>query len=255
PETARRLRALLAEVVEHGTGTEAQIPGYTVAGKTGTAQKPVHGGRGYDLNRHVASFVGFLPADNPRLLMAVIIDSPHDVSWGGVVAGPVFKAMGQNLVAYLGITPAQPQWAVPEGTKSDLSAYVPADALSVPDIVGSQRGVVEEQLKRQGLTAVGLGQGTRVLAQRPEPGAQVKPGSPVMLYFDPEKESAAQAAVAVPNVAGQSLRNALQLLGVYGLRAQVKGSGVVCAQSPLPNAMLQLGSVCNLTCADPEVHP
>jgi cell division protein FtsI (penicillin-binding protein 3) len=258
PETARRLRALLGEVVEHGTGTEAQIPGYAVAGKTGTAQKPMHGGRGYDPNRNVASFVGFLPADNPRLLIAVVIDSPRDVSWGGVVSGPVFKAIGQNLVAYLGISPAQPQLAVADVGKNDSQAYVPADALSVPEIVGGERAEVQEQLKRQGLNAICYGQGPRVVAQRPEPGAQVKPGAPVLLYFDPLAETAAggpNVPVVVPNVAGFSLRNALQLLGVYGLKAQVKGSGVVCAQSPLPNATTLAGSVCNLTCADPEVHP
>jgi cell division protein FtsI (penicillin-binding protein 3) len=258
PDTARRLRALLLNVVAHGTGTEAQIPGYEVAGKTGTAQKSLRNGRGYDLNRHVASFVGFLPADNPRLLIAVVIDSPHDVSWGGVVSGPVFKALGQNLVAYLGISPAQPTVAVAAGRPGAPAAYVPADTLSVPDIVGGERRAVQEQLRRQGLGAVCYGRGGQVMSQRPAPGAQVKPGSPVVLYFDPESDPASGAApvsVVVPNVAGQSLRNALQLLGVYGLRAQVKGSGLVAAQSPAPNVPVALGSVCSLTCLDPEVHP
>jgi membrane peptidoglycan carboxypeptidase len=249
---------LLREVVEHGTGTEALIPGYVVAGKTGTAQKPLHKGHGYDPNRCVASFVGFLPADNPRLLIAVVIDSPHDVSWGGVVAGPVFKAIGQNLVAYLGIMPASPPGVAALEIKNNLTAYVPADALSVPDIVGAERQAVQEQLKRQGLTVVCYGPGTRVAAQRPEPGVQVKPGSPVLLYFGPESAAAAGSVpvpVVVPNLAGQSLRNALQLLGAYGLKAQVKGSGVVSSQSPPPNAAAFLGSVCSFTCVDPEVHP
>jgi beta-lactam-binding protein with PASTA domain len=108
------------------------------------------------------------------------------------------------------------------------------------------------------LGAVCYGRGAQVVAQRPAAGAQVKPGSPVVLYFDPESENTAGAApvsVVVPNVAGQSLRNALQLLGVYGLRAQVKGSGLVATQSPAPNVPAALGSVCSLTCLDPEVHP
>ena len=163
--------------------------------------------------------------------------------------------MGQNLVAYLGITPAQPQMAV-AALQHDTLAYVPADTLSVPDIVGSERAAVQEQLKRQGLTVICYGQGVRVQSQRPAPGAQVKLGFPVVLYFDPEIEtSAASAPVVVPNVAGQSLRNAMQILGVYGLKAQVKGTGVVCEQNPRPNSAAQLGSVCSLTCLDPEVLP
>ncbi len=253
PNTAKRLRALLSEVVERGTGMEAQMPDYTVAGKTGTAQKPMHGGRGYDPYKHVASFVGFLPADRPRILIAVIVDSPHDVQWGGVVAGPVFKAIGQNLVAYLGIPPNQGQVAVSE-VRSEKMAYVPEDMLSVPEVIGLEKVDVQEQLKKQGLLAVCYGEGTRVVSQRPSPGAQVKTGSPVLLYMDaaPTTEPL-EESVVVPNVAGQSLRNALQLLRAYGLQVQVTGSGVVRTQSPQPNTAAKLGAICNIVCQDPEV--
>jgi cell division protein FtsI/penicillin-binding protein 2 len=257
PNTAKRLRALLGEVVEHGTGTEAQMPDYAVAGKTGTAQKAIHGGRGYDPYKSVASFVGFLPADRPRLLIAVIVDSPHNVQWGGVVAGPVFKAIGQNLVAYLGIPPLNGNVAVAE-VKNEKMDYVPQDMLSVPEVIGLERLAVQDQLKRQGLAAICFGQGTQVTAQRPPAGAQVKPGSPVLLYLEQAAVTGAEGPGAdsvVPNVSGQSLRNALQLLHAYGMQAQVSGSGVVHSQTPLPNTAAKLGTVCSLICRDPEGHP
>src|SRR5262249_8449955 len=84
---AAELNAMLQNVVVGGTGTYAAVPGYKVAGKTGTAQKPdPHGG--YSTSRYVASFVGMVPASNPRLVILVTVDEPKGQIWGGVVAAP-----------------------------------------------------------------------------------------------------------------------------------------------------------------------
>src|SRR6185437_2862829 len=77
PETARLVSNLLAENVFEGTQLAGKVPGYRVAGKTGTAQKTAEGGRGYIAGATIASFIGYLPADNPQLLCMVVIDSPH----------------------------------------------------------------------------------------------------------------------------------------------------------------------------------
>jgi cell division protein FtsI/penicillin-binding protein 2 len=107
PAVAAQLRSMLEGVLgPGGTAHEAAIPGYKLAGKTGTAQKPdpVHGG--YSDTKFVASFVGFAPADDPRLLVAVMVDEPQGEIYGGVVAAPAFQAITSFALPYLGIPPS-----------------------------------------------------------------------------------------------------------------------------------------------------
>lgn len=98
-ETARRLRDILVEAVETGTGKRARIPGVSVAGKTGTARKVVGGA--YAPGKYYASFIGFAPADNPRLAAVVVVDEPRPGYFGGTVSAPVFKEMIENSLKYL----------------------------------------------------------------------------------------------------------------------------------------------------------
>jgi cell division protein FtsI (penicillin-binding protein 3) len=107
PAVAAQLRSMLVGVLgPGGTASEASIPGYKLAGKTGTAQKPdpVHGG--YSDTKFVASFVGFAPADDPRLLVAVMVDEPQGEIYGGLVAAPAFQAITSFALPYLGIPPS-----------------------------------------------------------------------------------------------------------------------------------------------------
>jgi cell division protein FtsI (penicillin-binding protein 3) len=104
---AAEVMTMLRDVVAEGTGTYAAIPGYQVAGKTGTAQKPdPHGG--YSLDRYVASFVGMVPASRPRLVILVAVDEPHGAIWGGVVAAPAFAQIGRFDLQYLEVPPDAP---------------------------------------------------------------------------------------------------------------------------------------------------
>lgn len=98
PSTARTLSAMLAKVVEEGTGETARIPGLTVAGKTGTAQwfNPKTGR--YDASSHVSSFAGFVPAENPRLVGVVIVERPSGVGWGREVAAPCFRRVVEGIL-------------------------------------------------------------------------------------------------------------------------------------------------------------
>jgi cell division protein FtsI (penicillin-binding protein 3) len=102
--TASQLTRMLRGVVEEGSGTTAQIDGYRVAGKTGTAAKPDPSG-GYSTSRYVASFVGFAPASNPEIVVLVTVDEPKGAIWGGTVAAPAFAEIGQFALEYLEIPP------------------------------------------------------------------------------------------------------------------------------------------------------
>src|SRR5262245_53683803 len=104
PDTARTMTTMLEGVVTNGTGTKAAIPGFRVAGKTGTAQKIDPRTGAYSSTQFVGSFVGYVPAESPRLAMIVVIDEPQSEAWGGVVAAPVFRRVGEQVLNYLGVS-------------------------------------------------------------------------------------------------------------------------------------------------------
>jgi cell division protein FtsI/penicillin-binding protein 2 len=117
--TADRMMSMFRDVVLEGTGTQAAIPGYTVAGKTGTAQKAEHGRY---VTKYVASFVGLVPAKSPRLAILVMVDEPHGDIYGGEVAAPAFRDIARFDLQYLEVPPDAPE------TKTSLTA-----AGAVPD--------------------------------------------------------------------------------------------------------------------------
>lgn len=102
PETAARVKKILTGAVERGTGKMAKMPRFTAAGKTGTAQKLEANGA-YSHRKFVASFIGFAPAEDPVVAIAVCVDEPHPAYFGGVVAAPVFKNVANDVLRYLRI--------------------------------------------------------------------------------------------------------------------------------------------------------
>jgi cell division protein FtsI (penicillin-binding protein 3) len=110
--TAAILTRMLAYVVEHGTGTAARVDGYQVAGKTGTARIPYARRAGYS-RRYVASFMGFLPASDPRVVVVAILDQPATV-YGGIASAPLFQQVARYAIQRL---------AIPPGTRVSLPPH------------------------------------------------------------------------------------------------------------------------------------
>lgn len=104
--TARVVTRMLAYAVRAGTGTNAQIAGYWLAGKTGTARKPLPNALGYSEDKHVASFIGFLPASDPQVVIAAMLDEPTTV-YGGVAAAPLFREVALHAIGRLRIAPGE----------------------------------------------------------------------------------------------------------------------------------------------------
>jgi len=121
-ETAIQVRSVLEGVVARGTGKKAAVPGFKAAGKTGTAQKLMPGG-GYSNDKFIASFVGFVPYDQPKVVITVSIDEPHPVYYGGEVAAPAFSRLASQIMAYWQISPP----AIPEGVVSASLPPSPKD--------------------------------------------------------------------------------------------------------------------------------
>lgn len=105
-ETTDTMKKVLQSVVETGSGRRAQIKGYNVAGKTGTAEKLSKEG-GYAKRSHIVSFCGFVPASDPQFTVLVILDNPTKYTFGGTAAAPVFKEIAERLLAMKGVRPDQ----------------------------------------------------------------------------------------------------------------------------------------------------
>jgi len=105
--TSERMRGIMRRVVEEGTGKAARIPGRSVAGKTGTAQKPTPEA-GFKSGKYIGSFAGFAPAEDPRIAVIVVVDEPRNGYYGAVVAAPAFKAICERALTYLRVPPDAP---------------------------------------------------------------------------------------------------------------------------------------------------
>jgi cell division protein FtsI (penicillin-binding protein 3) len=211
PQAARMVAEMLVAVTEgEGTGVEAAVDGYRVAGKTATAQKadPVTGR--YSIDRYIASFVGFVPADKPVVAIAVTIDEPMLDHAGGSVAAPLFRRVAQMSLKYRGLVPkgseradvtelakspdpanltyellrqaSGKQPAVQEGVP--LLAAVPAGKVRLPDMTGWPARRALQQVFELGLRPRIEGSGLLV-TQNPPPGSVVDPGQALVLVFEP----------------------------------------------------------------------
>jgi cell division protein FtsI (penicillin-binding protein 3) len=192
PETAATLTEIMEQVVERGTARAAQIEGYTIAGKTGTAAKLVNGH--YQKSDYNASFVGFIPSRKPALTILVVIDSPHGNGYtGGAVSAPVFKRIAEAALTYLGIGPnlnAPPPVLItrhdplqepapaaqPARAASMLAATLePARNGLMPDLRGLSGREALRLLSQIGMTARLSGDGF-VVDQMPTPGSSLVRG-------------------------------------------------------------------------------
>jgi cell division protein FtsI/penicillin-binding protein 2 len=113
-QTASTISAMLVNVVENGHGKKAHVPGYYVAGKTGTAQVPKKGGGGYEANNNIGSFAGYAPVDDPRFVMLVRINHPRTVSFAESTAAPAFGRMAQFLLQYFNVAPTRMDQITPK---------------------------------------------------------------------------------------------------------------------------------------------
>ncbi len=125
-ETASEMTSMLASAVSDGTGINAQVDGYTVAGKTGTARKPSTEVRGYEPGAYMGVFAGFAPVDDPRLSIIVVLDEPHPY-YGGVVAAPVFSDIAEYGLRLLGVAPTAVLPEAPTPTSPPVRAVTPRD--------------------------------------------------------------------------------------------------------------------------------
>jgi len=231
-ETAHLLRDLLQEAVIAGTGKRAAVPGLQIAGKTGTARKA--GPYGYEIGRYISSFCGFLPADDPKFLLLVIIDEPADPYYASDVAAPIFAKTIQRLICH----PQDPL----KGFRSSIHHVVARPALIVPDLRCWPAAEAGRALNQRGLRMRFVGDGPNVLSQEPEPLSQVEEGVVVVLHLEVPDTPESISQVIIPDLEGRSLREAAAEASMLGLLLSAEGSGLVRRQTPAAGTRVNRGA-------------
>ena len=225
PDTAAELTEIMTAVAERGTARNARVPGYRVAGKTGTAEKLINGR--YSNRDHNASFVGFAPADAPRFVILVMVDTPRTavingirqrLYTGGAVAAPIFQRIAEAALRYLEVprsvdttrpavlagSPAPPQARLQAAALSETAASRAAAAATVaerdgnmPDLRGLSARQANRALSRIGLGAEFVGDGA-VVRQTPAAGRIVEPGTTARIWLRRHWSSAGDAEALGP---------------------------------------------------------
>ncbi|MCK4502356.1 MAG: PASTA domain-containing protein, partial [Desulfuromonadales bacterium] len=182
---------LVAVTEPGGTGTRAALSGYQVAGKTGTAQKVDMVTGGYSPDKRVSSFVGFVPADNPALVISVTVDEPQGDAYGGLVAAPVFARIASQTLSHLNVLPMGSVVALTEEQSGaeplpDLVALLPevavSDGLRMPDFSGMSYRQVLQLMDNNKLNLKLTGSG-QVVKQYPAPGKVIRYGKQAWIRF------------------------------------------------------------------------
>jgi cell division protein FtsI/penicillin-binding protein 2 len=237
-ETADLLSRAFRGVVERGTAQEALSPGISIAGKTGTARRYVNGR--YERGDYIASFAGWFPAVEPRVVALVMLENPRNRSYyGGQVSAPVVRALAERILQ------VSPHIGGPEIV---ATSNPESDKVTVPDVRMIQASIAATILQERGLACDLFGAGDVVLRQNPKPGTALELGGVVHLSVDGSVEQRVEGITVMPNLRGMSLRRALNRSVLEDFIVQINGSGTVVAQSPSPGQRVRAGAHVTLAC-------
>jgi cell division protein FtsI/penicillin-binding protein 2 len=234
--TARQLTQFFQGVVQRGTGKPAQVPGLAIAGKTGTSRKFIDGK--YETGNYTASFVGYFPADDPRVVCLVMLDHPRAGGYtGGEVSAPIFRNIATRV------------YAMSSRFLRGPSTVVTASAAGcvVPDVAGLALDAAGDMLRSRGFKVDIVGTGIVVQAQTPRANAIVTRGTVVKLSTISQPVTVSGYA-RIPDVRGMPIRRAINTLSVFQLDVIVNGTGVVMAQNPPPGKEVKPGTKIVIHC-------
>lgn len=182
-DTIGKLKQAMYAVIVKGTGAEAKIKGYTMGGKTGTAQKADLETGGYSADKFVSSFIGFFPLVNPRFIIYVVVDEPVGIHWGSVIAAPTFRRIVERIIQYVDIKPDIVEELIndkdakaekkKDGKKNSSERDLLIKTNTVPNVIGLSMANARQVLNGKGLDMKFYGSG-RATNQEPLPGAVIQ---------------------------------------------------------------------------------
>ena len=245
-ETSKTMCQLIESVVTEGTAKNAQVVGYRIGGKTGTAEKTDQRDENGNLTRDkIVSFVGIAPMDDPKYVVLVALDTPSSSSGyyisGGQMGAPTVAAIFEDILPYLGVEG--------EYSAEDMSRV----AVRMPNVVGLTEAAANKRLEENYLNYRIIGDGDKIVSQIPAHGRELPGNSTVLLYTD---DSMPTDQVTVPDLSGLTVAQANQALADCGLYMQAKGvdssaSYVIAAQQDIdPGVQVARGTMIVVTFID-----
>ncbi|MGA9425551.1 MAG: penicillin-binding protein [Terracidiphilus sp.] len=250
---AAQMRKMMEDVVLYGSGTPAQLNGYSAGGKTGTAQKVDPVTHLYSKTMHIASFAGIAPVNNPVIAVAVVIDTPRKGPsyYGTAVSAPVFAEVAQEVLEYLGVP--HDEQIRPANTKTPMDYAREDDHQNGGDISQLYAAVNDlpgdDALRTEAPQPIAQPETHNPPAARSRP---VIPSPAPQLATAPARAPSAAAVpqvvmdvrqqVQVPSFVGMSIRQVLETAGAAGFEVEVAGSGTVREQAPLPGTLVAPGT-------------
>jgi stage V sporulation protein D (sporulation-specific penicillin-binding protein) len=240
--TAKTLLELMEGVVSEGTGSNAYVPGYRVAGKTGTAQKIIDGR--YAPGKYIGSFVAVAPADDPKIAVLVIVDEPQGVYYGGSVAAPVAGDLIEETLNYLDVPP---KYTEEEKEKYENTQIVPDVRNKKIEEAGK---ILTELGFRYTTESYDFSENSIVIEQFPLPGTEVTLGSIVDLYLD--VDYIRDNKIVVPDVTGKTREEIINILKGVGLNYEFQGQGKAIDQDPKPGTEVEKNSTVKIKLSDTE---
>jgi cell division protein FtsI (penicillin-binding protein 3) len=246
--TAKTLTALLTGVVERGTAKDAAVDGIMIAGKTGTTQRLVNGQ--YSSSSHTASFIGYFPAEDPVLIIAVVLDNPKSGSfYGGKVSAPVFQKIASRIIEYKGVSDySRPELYAAGNNLSESEQSVVETSqqfIYMPNLTNVNVQDAMQILKEKNIpfeiTGEDIGKvpanGFEVIVQSQSPAPYEKlilNANPKAVLHIKSTKINTKSLVKVPDVNNLSLRKAINILIAEGFNVEINGSGKVMGQNPPP---------------------
>ena len=216
-KTSATMRELLGSVVAEGGGKNARVDGWSVGGKTGTAQ--IYKNGRIESNLHIGSFVGFAPVEEPEVAVLVIVDEAQvKPDYGGTTAAPFAAQIFSEILPLLGVK------------KTDGSAQ--RASVTMPEVTGMNVKDARAILREAGIDAATDGTQSVVTGQLPPAGTTVQEGFCAMLYVTGANAPTAEEFTQVPDVIGLPVRESAQAMRSAGLALDAQGDGIAVKQSP-----------------------
>jgi stage V sporulation protein D (sporulation-specific penicillin-binding protein) len=238
--TAGRISAMMARNITEGGARNAYVPGMRAAGKTGTSEKIGLSTPGF--KDYIASFCGFIPADDPKIALLISLDTPRGpYYYGSIIAAPVFASTMREVAPYLKIEP--------EYTREELEKY----GAKTPDLIGKKTGAAKNEIIYSGFKAIISGNGGTIVSQIPEAGEQIPQGGSIVICT----EKAGGENIKMPDLTGISAFKAKELAKNAGLNIIILGSSEDCdliaLQNPKAGALVPKGSTVSVVARQNEL--
>lgn len=225
-DTAENAALIMEEVVREGSGVNAAVDGYRIAGKTGTAQKVGPGGV-YIPGEYILSFIGFAPIQDPQVLLYVAVDGARrGPQWGSQVSAPLFQAMMKDILPYLEIPPDKPD------SEDEMRL------IEVPSLKGLTVDEAGALLDTEGLLLKLVGTQGIITEQTPKAGAEVPLHTSIIVYLE-DLWSEEPGLINMPDLQGMTIREAGEVLSQLGLKMEPEGSGIAVRQDPPPGVTVR----------------